>query len=178
VVHPDGTLQATCRNFPSPIVHFLEASGIWRRLGNSRWMARRLYLVHPHDAVLSPDWLTGVCMLISAEVFRKVGGMNADLSPEMFAEDLEWCWRIRKAGYEIMFDPAATIVHHESASPLDNRAVKTYKSFYRFCASHYSKTFCAGIRLATIMALAPKFLLSRDLEKRTIYAAIMKLPVI
>jgi GT2 family glycosyltransferase len=177
VIHPDGTLQPTCRNFPSPINHFLEASGFWKWIRNYNWFSHRFLLAHSHDEVLSPDWITGVCMIVPRKVFEQVDGMNADLFPAMFAEDLEWCWRIRNAGYEIMFDPAATIIHHESASPLDNRAIKTYQGFYRFCAMHYSRSFCAGIRLATILALTPKALMSRDPYHRDVYTSIIKLPI-
>lgn len=177
VIYPNGALQATCRNFPSPANHFFEASGLWKLLRKNNWFNQRFLLAHPHDEVLSPDWITGVCMIVPREVFHQAGGMNADLFPEMFAEDMEWCWRIRNIGYDIMFDPAATIIHHESASPLEHRAVKTYQSFYHFCALHYSKLFCAGIRLATMFALIPKMMLSQDSSQRKIYMSILRLPV-
>jgi GT2 family glycosyltransferase len=177
LVHPDGSLQPSCRNFPSPLTHFLEASGLWRLLRNRRAIGRRYYLCSPHDEAQEVDWLTGACLLVRAEVLAQTGGFDEVRFGGMYGEDIDWCRRIRGAGWQIWFDPAAVIVHTESASPLNGRTVQMYRGFYRYCALHLSPAARAGVRTATFLALAPRWLLARDRQRRAAYRQIMRLPV-
>ena len=43
------------------------------------------------------NWLSGCCQMVKREVIEQVGGMNSSL--RFYNEDVEWCWRIRKAGW-------------------------------------------------------------------------------
>jgi GT2 family glycosyltransferase len=177
LVHRDGSLQPSCRNFPTPWTHFLEASGLWQLLRNRRAVGRRYYLCSPHDEAMAVDWLTGACLLLRAEVFVQTGGFDELRFGGMYGEDIDWCRRIRVRGWQIWFDPAAVVVHAESASPLDGRTVKMYRGFYRYCALHQSRGRQRAMRAATWLALAPRWLLARNPQMRTVYRQIMQLPV-
>jgi GT2 family glycosyltransferase len=177
LVHPDGSLQPSCRNFPSPLTHFLEASGLWRILRNRRAIGKRYYLCSPHDEARAVDWLTGACLLVRAEVLAATGGFDEARFGGMYGEDIDWCRRIWDAGWQIWFDPAAEVVHAESASPLAGRTVQMYRGFYRYCALHLPRGAQFGMRAATILALAPRWLLARNPQWRSVYHEIMRLPV-
>lgn len=175
LVRAGGELQPSCRNFPTPLTHFLEASGLWRALRGNRWIGRRFYLAGPHDEVMSVDWLTGACLIARAEAARQVGFYNAEMFPGLYAEDLEWCWRMKQAGWQILFDPAATVVHLENQSPLDDRAVHMYRGFYQFCACYYPASQQRRIRLATRLALLPRLWLSRSPQARNTWRQLIAL---
>lgn len=177
LIHPDGSLQPSCRNFPSPLTHFLEASGLWQLLRNRRAIGKHYYLCSRHDEAMAVDWLTGACLLVRAEVFAQTGGYDEEHFGGMYGEDIDWCRRIRAAGWQIWFDPAAVVVHAESASPLDSRTVQMHRGFYRYCARHLSRGEQAAMRTATWLALAPRWLLARDPQKRAVYGEIMRLPL-
>ena len=177
LVHPDGSLQPSCRNFPTPWTHFLEASGLWQLLRNRRAIGRHYYLCSPHDEAMAVDWLTGACLLLRDEVFAQTGGFDELRFSGMYGEDIDWCRRIRAKGWQIWFDPAAVIVHAESATPLDDRTLRMYRGFYRYCAVHLSQSRQLAIRAATWLALGPRWLLARDARKRAVYRQIMQLPV-
>jgi N-acetylglucosaminyl-diphospho-decaprenol L-rhamnosyltransferase len=177
LVHPDGSLQPSCRNFPTPWTHFLEASGLWQLLRNRRAVGRRFYLCSPHDQAMAVDWLTGACLLVRSEVFAQTGGFDELHFGGLYGEDIDWCRRIHMGGRQIWFDPAAVIVHAESASPLDGRTVQMYRGFYRYCALHLSRRSRRSMRMATWLALAPRWLLAREPQRRAVYAEIMQLPV-
>ncbi len=177
LVHPDGSLQPSCRNFPAPWTHFLEASGLWQLLRNRRGVGRRYFICSPHDEAMAVDWLTGACLLVRAEVLAATGGYDELRFGGMYGEDIDWCRRVRARGWEIWFDPAAVIVHAESASPLDGRTVQMYRGFYRYCALHLTRRRQHAMRAATWLALAPRWLLARDAQKRSVYRQIMQLPV-
>ena len=177
LVHPDGSLQPSCRNFPTPWTHFLEASGLWQLLRNRRAVGRHYYLCSPHDEAMAVDWLTGACLLVRKEVVEQTGGFDELRFGGMYGEDIDWCRRIHAKGWQIWFDPGAIVVHAESATPLNDRTLRMYRGFYRYCAVHLSRGRQRVMRAATWFALAPRWLLARDAHKRSVYRQIMQLPV-
>jgi GT2 family glycosyltransferase len=67
----------------------------------------------------------------------------------MYAEELDLCWRIQKAGWEVWYTPSATIVHHGGASTSQFRGemlVQLHRSRYRFFAKHYGPAYGAMAR--------------------------------
>ena len=58
--------------------------------------------------------VTGACLVIRKETFRKVGGLNEAL-PTSF-NDVDFCLRVREAGYRNIYTPYAELYHHESAT--------------------------------------------------------------
>jgi len=173
----DGRLQPSARDFPTPLTHFLEASGLWQLLRGRRWAGRWMKLCHPHDEPLAADWLSGACLVVRPEAAGLVGLYDEQLFPGLYAEDLEWCWRMRQANWQIMFVPEAVVVHQENQSPLDDRLLQIYGGLYAFCAQHYTRRRQAGIRAATVAALLPRWLLARNAAARRQYARIMRLPM-
>ncbi len=175
---PSGELQASCRNYPNALTHFLEAAGLWQLLKNNRVIGRWYYLCSPHDTRAMVDWLTGACFIVPATVTQQVGYFDSELFPIMYGEDLEWCWRLKHSGWQIAFVPAAVIVHLENQSPIDDRAVRMYEGFYTFCARYYSRVKQQSIRAATVLALLPRYVLARNASRRAIYARLMALPML
>lgn len=177
LIRADGQLQPSCRNFPNPLTHFLEASGLWQLLRGNRIIGRWYYLCSPHTEVCEVDWLTGACLIVRATAAREVGYYNAELFPSLYGEDAEWCWRMRRAGWRIMFDPRAVVMHLESQSPVAERTLMMYQGSYSFCARYYSRPQQWGIRAATVLALLPRWLLARNQQSRATYATLMALPL-
>ena len=60
--------------------------------------------------------LSGAAMLVRREVIEEVGGF--DESFHMYGEDNEWCLRIKRAGWQLIFEPEAVVMHHGGASSL------------------------------------------------------------
>jgi glycosyltransferase involved in cell wall biosynthesis len=58
--------------------------------------------------------VTGACLLTRRRVYGEVGGFNTRLRVDF--NDVDFCLRIRRAGYRIVFTPYARLYHHESAS--------------------------------------------------------------
>jgi GT2 family glycosyltransferase len=71
------------------------------------------------------DWVGGTCMLIRKEVIDKTGGL--DESYFMYAEDMEWCERIKRLGWRIYYLPYLEIIHYHGASSgkISNRWIKS-----------------------------------------------------
>ncbi len=58
--------------------------------------------------------VTAACMMVKAAAFREVGGMSTEL--KVAFNDIDFCMKIRKAGYLIVYNPRAELYHYESKS--------------------------------------------------------------
>src|SRR3989344_209212 len=55
------------------------------------------------------DWVTAAAIFVPKNVIQKVGALDEKIF--MYGEEVEWCYRIKKAGYKIYFSPVTQIVH-------------------------------------------------------------------
>lgn len=65
------------------------------------------------------DWITGAAFLVPREIIKKVGYLDENIF--MYGEDVEWCYRIKKAGFKVIFTPKSKIVHIGRGSRMKNQ---------------------------------------------------------
>lgn len=58
---------------------------------------------------------TGGCLLMRRSLWESLGGWRAEFGKGVF-EDVDLCWRARQAGFKVIYQPRAVLLHHESAS--------------------------------------------------------------
>ncbi|HMG06508.1 MAG TPA: glycosyltransferase family 2 protein, partial [Chthoniobacterales bacterium] len=75
-----------------------------------------------HAGYFNRAWLqqncsavTAACMLVRREVFEKAGGFDEENLAISF-NDVDFCLRLRAAGFQNVWTPSASLIHHESAS--------------------------------------------------------------
>lgn len=59
------------------------------------------------------DYCSGACLLVRADLFKKLGGFCDDFAPA-YCEDADLCLRIREAGYRVVYSAGSAVVHHLS----------------------------------------------------------------
>mgnify|MGYP002336038213 CR=1 FL=1 len=100
-------------------------------------------------------------MLLRRETIEQVGGLDEDFF--MYGEDLDWCYRIKEAGWGIYYYPQTSIVHLKGGSAR-RRPFKIVYEFHRamilFHRKHYSKQYNSMINGAVYAGVGVKFLLS------------------
>ena len=102
ILYPDGRLQEAGS--------VMDAEGRGQSYGRFDDPAR-----YEYNYVKETDFITGVCLLIGKDIFLKMGGFDERYAPAFYEEfDLEFA--IREAGYKIMYQPRAVIVHHQTSS--------------------------------------------------------------
>ncbi|PWT96237.1 MAG: hypothetical protein C5B55_00250 [Blastocatellia bacterium] len=115
IVNPDGSTQVSVYFAPPTFWHTF----MWQL---------KLYTILPRrirgELLLGPHWahdrkrdvpmFIGAALLVRREVIDQVGGFDEQF--EMYAEDHEWCWRMRQAGWRLVFNPSATVMHHGGIS--------------------------------------------------------------
>jgi GT2 family glycosyltransferase len=67
------------------------------------------FLFSSPDTTRQVDWVMGAALLIKKEVFKKTGLLDEHFF--MYLEEVEWCYRLKKAGWQIWFYPGAEIFH-------------------------------------------------------------------
>jgi GT2 family glycosyltransferase len=72
-------------------------------------------------------WATGACMLVRADLFHALGGFDGDYFAHM--EEIDWCWRAKRAGYRIMTAPDALVYHVGGGTLPKTNPRKTYLNF-------------------------------------------------
>ncbi len=115
ILNPDGTLQLESRRgFPTPAAAFCKLTGLSRLFPNSPRLARyNLTFLDPEE-VSEVDALSGSCMMVRREVLEEVGLL--DEAYFMYGEDLDWCYRMREAGWKIHYVPQTEIIHFRGES--------------------------------------------------------------
>ena len=67
-----------------------------------------------YDTARAVDYITGCCLLVKRPVIEKIG--NLDEQFFMYGEDVDWCLRVCKAGFRLVYEPKAKIWHKLSVS--------------------------------------------------------------
>jgi GT2 family glycosyltransferase len=107
LLNPDGTIQLSYGNEPGILGE-----------AQSKQCRRKLESKHPHvrqsieQKLLRQqevDWLTGAAMLVRRSVFDSLGGFDEDYF--MYFEDADFCTRVRKAEYKVVYFPETSLIH-------------------------------------------------------------------
>lgn len=147
LLNPDGSVQSSRRRFPILPVLFLEST--WLEKLAPRKLLRYYYAQEqPDDAIQDVDWITGAAMLTRREVVTQVGGMDEGFF--MYSEELDWCRRIREAGWRVVYFPEARIIHHEGKSSeqvVAARHIYFQSSKVRYTRKYHGQTVAELLRL-------------------------------
>ena len=140
LLNSNETLQKSCRKFPSLIDQIFVQLKFYNFFPNKIKSIREYFMLNfKHDEIREVDQVMGAAMLIKKEVFNKIG-----LLDEKFwaiFEEVDFCKRSKKAGFETFFFPNTKIVHHkgESFKKMANfrKQLNFNKSLYIYFKKHY-----------------------------------------
>lgn len=131
LVYVDGTLQLSARRYPPLMLPVLRRPPLVRFFENSATVRRHLMA---DDAPLRRrrvEYVLGACQMFRAEAQAAAGEIDRRIwyGPD----DADWCFSIRRAGFDIVYVPEATVVHDyrrsSAARPLSRMAVAHMRSF-------------------------------------------------
>lgn len=109
VLNPDMTLQPTCFKYPSILNMTLSCSYLYKIFPKSRFFGRERMTWWNRNDTRQVDVVTGCFMLVRRSAIDRVGLMDERFL--MYAEETDWCYRFRQAGWEIYYTPSAQIIH-------------------------------------------------------------------
>ena len=150
--NPDGTIQSSRRRFPTLATAFFESTWL-QPVAPGRLLAHYYMQDQPDDATSEVDWLTGACLLVRREVLEQVGGLDEDYF--MYSEELDWCRRIKTAGWRIVYLPAAQIMHHvgkSSEQAVTARHINFQRAKLRYFRKYHGRAACLALRLFLLLS--------------------------
>lgn len=116
--NPDGSLQYSCYRFMEPKTVLCRRLPFVRRLSFvKRHLDAYVLAEWDHAEPRNVDYLLGASMLIRREALDQVGGF--DPAYFMYFEDQDLCRRFWKAGWKVVYDPKAQLIHYHRRETAD-----------------------------------------------------------
>jgi GT2 family glycosyltransferase len=140
-----GDLQFSMRRFPSPL----------RDLGESLFAARWPLLRMVQELEVrseryrreaSPDWVVGAFLCVRAETISGIGPMDERFF--LYSEEIDWCLRARRAGWDVRHLPLMTVTHHAGRRDRGDLMAQLAHSRSLFARKHHGWLGALGIRAA------------------------------
>jgi hypothetical protein len=153
LLNPDGSVQAAAFRFPTLSMSLLDAfppgEVLPGRLYNSWWHGRYPQAMRGTQPFAIEHPL-GACMLVRGAALAEIGLLDERYF--IYSEEIEWCWRMRQAGWAIWQVPQAEVIHVGGAATGQFRQrmlIELHRSRVQFFRQHYSPGFLRAHRLIT-----------------------------
>jgi hypothetical protein len=151
LLRPDGELERSAWMFPSVRV----TVGAALRRSRYSW---------DHDEARAVDWAVGAALLIRRRALDQIGPLDESLF--MYAEDLEWCWRVRDTQWQVWFCPDAVVRHVGNASGAQRYGPRQAAAWIGNSILVYRRRHSAAATLAWRLANAGASVLERIRAQR------------
>lgn len=166
LLFPDGRTQGSVHGFP----------GVGNELIPRRCQSRAAGEFNPDASeVVAVNALRGAALFVRLRVIQTVGPLCEEFF--FFLEETDWCWRMREAGWDVLFVPDAVATHQLGASskrvePMRTR-IEFHRSLYRFVELRRGPFSAQAIRvirfskaLGTALIAAPGALFYTSARRR------------
>jgi N-acetylglucosaminyl-diphospho-decaprenol L-rhamnosyltransferase len=134
----DGSLQYSCRTFYTIPIVLLRRTSLGKLFPNSKIVRDHLMMNWDHNTPRAIDWALGASMMV-----RKSAVGNAKPFDERFFlyfEDVDLCYRMKMAGWSVMYNPEAEMIHHHvrhsAGKGLHRAKIQHLKSWIQFMFKH------------------------------------------
>jgi N-acetylglucosaminyl-diphospho-decaprenol L-rhamnosyltransferase len=170
ILHADGSLEYSQRRFPRLVSTYAQALFLHRLFPRARWTDELIRDEVAYRRTGTPDWVSGACMLLRQSALEELGGLDEGFF--MYSEDIDLCRRLRSAGYDIVFEPAAEVRHEGGASaPRASLFPVLAASRMRYAEKHRSRGAAALERVGVGLGALTHVLVGRGgLEARAGHA--------
>lgn len=148
MVDPQRKVHFSARSFPSYLTAISSGQSILNRVFPDNPLSRKYLLKDQNRSQkMKVDWVSGSCLLAKRDVFEKIGLLDERFF--MYVEDVDFCYRAKKAGFSVYYFPNSVVVHHIGKSTQKRKLrmlLEHHRSMYYFYRKHHNpKAFLRGI---------------------------------
>lgn len=122
ILNRDMTHQSSCRQAPTLWNNFCSASGLARLLPQWKLFSGEHMLYFSGEETRDVDVLVGCFWLVRREAMKEFGLLDEGFF--IYAEDVDWCLRCRKAGWRVVFFAGAEAIHYRGVSTMSKDPVR------------------------------------------------------
>lgn len=130
----DGSIQASARRFPGLTTAVAgRSSWLTRKWPRNPWTRRNLVAPEDGGGPIDVDWVSGACMMVRREAFEAVDGFDERFF--LYWEDADFCLRLRRAGWSVVYNPGERVTHltgRSSARAQRRSLLAFHRSAYRY----------------------------------------------
>jgi GT2 family glycosyltransferase len=168
ILHPDGTPQHCVPTAPTVTKKLLQLSGL-HHLFPPRLRARVMRGPHwGYDESVRAPWVWGTALVARREAVAEVGPLAEEFF--MYGEDIEWCLRMKKRGWEVWFCHEAEVTHLGAQSAAlrwsgDEKRELSVSNYYRALEMHHSRAYVQTLRAIRAVGLGGQWLARRLSER-------------
>ncbi|MCK4420433.1 glycosyltransferase family 2 protein [candidate division WOR-3 bacterium] len=169
LLNSDGTIQLSCRQFPTIIKVLFGRDSMLRRIFPDNPISRDYMFSHlNYNEVQFPDWIRGAVLFIRTDLFKEVNGFDEQFF--LYLEDTDLCLRLTKNGYKIAYIPDVIFYHKLGASTkqrkLQTRLIHNISMFY-YLKKHFKYNYPILFLILIALFLRLSFLIGIEIIKRT-----------
>lgn len=176
LLNPDGSLQYSCRRFPTIRAAMFRHTFLGRLFPHVASMREYLMADWDHATPREVDWVSGACMLIRRQAYEQVGELDQGFY--WGSEDVDYCFRIHAAGWQVLYTPQPAITHaigRSTDQAIIATIIRTHRSMHRLYTRHLARGLAAralvsvGIWLRAallILTVGVKIYLVQPLRRR------------
>ncbi len=149
--NPDGSLQDGAFRFPDILQPLFDFGLIPQRFYYTRWNGRYPAQAYAKGDPFPIDHPLGAAMMARSAAIREVGLLDEEFF--MYCEEIDWAWRMRKAGWGAWMLPAAKVIHYSGASAKQAQAQTTaylWESRARLYRKHHKPFTYKLVRWLTL----------------------------
>lgn len=180
LLNEDQSLQPSAGFLPTPRPLLLWLSGIDDIVTLLGISTASYHLQKPafYQGTHEVGWVAGTALLISSEVLSKIGSLDGSIF--MYAEDVEYCWRAREAGFKVGFTDQAQIIHlggGSSPSPKLSQWKGEFKGLLYLYSKFYGQFAVDILRVLMYIFIALRMVIFFLLGKKEIsktYAQVIR----
>jgi GT2 family glycosyltransferase len=142
ILNRDGTLQKQCRrSFATPWDLFCYFSGLSTLFPRSPLFARYLMTYRDENETHPADAVSGACMLIRRAVIEQIGLLDEQFFA--YQEDTDYCFRAKRAGWQVYYYPQAQIIHYGGYGGSRAQPYRSIWEWHRSYFFYYRKNLAA-----------------------------------
>lgn len=138
--YEDGSLQRSCSTFPTVATELWQALFLDRLFAASLIFGKYMMTWWNMNDAREVDVVMGACMLLRREAIEQVGGFDTGFF--MYSEEVDLCYRLKKAGWQVRYTPDAIATHIWGGSSQKvprETFLRLYASRVRFFRKHYGR---------------------------------------
>ena len=145
LLRPDGTAQPSAWRFPTPLT----------ALAGALFLHRRYTVSSRGERTRRVDWAQSAALLVRTDAAAQVGYLDPAFF--VYSDEVDFCRRLRDAGWFTLYVPAARCVHHEQLSTgvvPERRIVEMSRNRDHYMRKHHSRVAALAVRVLTALTYA------------------------
>jgi len=137
LLNEDQSIQESCRRFYTLKTLLLRRTFFGRIFPNSETVRQHLMQDFDHRESRPVDWVLGGCLLVRTSAMERTGPMDERFF--LYFEDVDWCYRMWQAGFEVQYTPDARFIHKHRRDSAKGRFNRSFWLHLGSLISFYEK---------------------------------------